>query len=169
MKHPSTRWNPAILSLTACFITLAACERAASPVSAEDTPFLAMAKRPVEVAFEKQLNLAASQFDGDGNPIVLVWNGTVDGLPGSDLVSTIDFQTPGTRSAGKTLHATVVWEISTPDGTFVAETEGVVNFQTGLVRTNGIVTAGLRAGARVHQEGRLDDQLSAVGFLRILP
>jgi hypothetical protein len=32
-----------------------------------------------------------------------------------------------------------------------------------------VITDGWSSGARVHQEGRLDENMSAVGFLRILP
>jgi hypothetical protein len=164
-----TRWNVALLPLAAFVLILTACERAATPVSPDASALHARGHQPVEVTFEKHLNVASSLFDPDGSPIVLVWNGTVDGLPTSTLVSTIDLRTPGTRSAGRTLHATVVWEITTDDRAFTTETRGVVNFQTGLVRTNGVITDGWSSGARVHQEGRLDENMSAVGFLRILP
>jgi hypothetical protein len=117
---------------------------------------------PVTVAFDKVF------MPGQGSETLLVWHGTatMDGVSGA-LVSSIDLTAPGTRSAGSTLHATVRWVV-TGDLELEMETVGVVNFNNGIVRTNGQVVSGPYAGSQVHQQGQLVG-LDASGFLRIQP
>jgi hypothetical protein len=114
---------------------------------------------PVIVSFQKD-------FTGLDGP-TMIWQGQVI-LPDNttaDLTSTLDTSEPGTREAGATLHATVRWVITGHVGMEI-ETRGVINLNTGLVRTNGRVVSGEWAGAQVHQEGQLDG-LDASGHFRI--
>lgn len=151
------------LTIAIAAAALAAC--AEGPAAPHAEPAFSQHKpaaAPVTFSFSKDFNAAAS------SETLLVWHGTVEheGATGV-LVSSIDLTQPGTRSAGQTLHATVRWEVS-GDIAFVIETAGVINFRTGLVRTNGRVLSGLHAGAAVHQQGQLDG-LDASGFLRVNP
>jgi hypothetical protein len=117
---------------------------------------------PVPVAFDKVF------MPGQSSETLLVWHGTATlGGVSAFLVSSIDLTLPGTRSAGSTLHATVRWVV-TGDLELEMETVGVVNFNNGIVRTNGQVVSGAYAGSQVHQQGQLVG-LDASGFLRIHP
>jgi hypothetical protein len=117
---------------------------------------------PVTVAFDKVF------MPDQGPETLLVWHGTatMDGVSGA-LVSSIDLTLPGTRWAGSTLHATVRWVV-TGDLEMEMETVGAVNFNNGIVRTNGQVVSGPYSGSQVHQQGQLTG-LDASGFLRIQP
>jgi hypothetical protein len=118
---------------------------------------------PVIATFEKDF------MPGQSTETLLVWEGEVTiGDKTGHLVSMIHLLEPGTRLAGNTLQAIVRWEV-TGDLEIVFETSGVVNFTNGIVRTNGRVVSGLLDGSRVHQEGQLDADLNATGFLRIAP
>jgi hypothetical protein len=121
----------------------------------------AVANAPVVATFSKT-------FQGlEDN--TLVWTGTLTlGETTGTLRSSIDLTLPGTREAGATLHGTVLWEVS-GDLELVIVTEGIANFAKGIVRTNGRVESGPYEGARVHQQGDLDGDLNAEGFLRIHP
>jgi hypothetical protein len=117
---------------------------------------------PVTMTFDKVF------MPAQGSETFLVWHGTATlGGVSAPLVSSIDLTLPGTRWAGPTLYATVRWEV-TGDLETVIETVGVVNFNNGIVRTNGQVVSGPYAGSRVHQQGQLVG-LDASGFLRIHP
>lgn len=146
-----------LAAVTALF-ALAGCSD--DPTSAGFEPTMQRsAEAPVIVSFQKD-------FMGLDGP-TMVWQGQVI-LPDNttaDLTSTLDTSEAGTREAGATLHATVRWVI-TGHISMEIETRGVINLSTGLVRTNGRVTSGEWAGARVHQEGQLDG-LDASGHIRI--
>jgi hypothetical protein len=132
--------------------------RAAADVAAQVSP----PARPATMTFDKVF------MPNQGSETLLVWHGTatMDGLSGT-LVSSIDLTAPGTRWAGSTLRATVRWVV-TGDLETEIETIGVVNFNNGIVRTNGKVVSGPYAGSQVHQAGQLVG-LDASGFLRIQP
>jgi hypothetical protein len=117
---------------------------------------------PVTMAFDKVF------MPAQGSATLLVWHGTatVNGVS-AFLESSIDLTAPGTRWAGPTLYATVRWKV-TGDLETVIETVGVVNFNNGIVRTNGQVVSGAYAGSQVYQQGQLVG-LDASGFLRIQP
>jgi hypothetical protein len=156
--------------LGACAMVLVACD-GTGPVGLADGygPADASASAhpipaaPVIATFEKDF------MPGESSETLLVWRGdvTIGDMTG-DLVSTMNLAQPGTRLAGGTLHGTVLWEV-TGDLEMVFETSGVVNLTTGIVRTNGRVVSGLFDGSRVHQQGQLDADLNAAGFLRIAP
>ncbi len=130
--------------------------------SAAEVTLARTAAAPVEATFSKAF------MPDEGPETLLVWHGevTLEGVTG-ELVSTIDLTDPDARWAGATLHATVRWVVA-GDLAIEFETEGVVNFTNGIVRTHGQVVSGPYAGSRVHQQGELDG-LDASGFLRIHP
>jgi hypothetical protein len=150
----------------------AACDRA-DPLGPDSTELLARAAANAAAQASPPARPATMTFDkvfmpNQGSETLLVWHGTatMKGISGT-LVSSIDLTAPGTRWAGSTLHATVLWVV-TGDLETEIETIGVVNFNNGIVRTNGKVVSGPYAGSQVHQQGQLVG-LDASGFLRIKP
>jgi hypothetical protein len=142
-----------VLALTAC---------SDGPVAPFDASLL-LQRAPaaaVEMTFAKQ-------FTGDFANGPWVWEGIATLPDGREaaLVSTIDLAQ--IRAVGSVLHAPIHWTMS---GDFAMEllTEGIINLQNGIVRTNGRVLGGEYAGAAVHQEGQLVG-LDASGFFRINP
>jgi hypothetical protein len=116
---------------------------------------------PVVISFEKE-------FTGDFANGPWQWDGTavVPGIGTATLFSSIDLSQ--LRATGQTLHAPVYWSITAPGFSIELLTEGIINLQTGIVRTSGRVISGNHNGATVHQQGQLDG-LDASGFLRIHP
>jgi hypothetical protein len=161
----STRFRPTVLGMAAAALTaMAGCDGSdpLGPVPPGASAHAAAAAAPAVATFSKDFNASES------TETLLVWHGTMTlGSQTGALVSTINLMTPGTRAAGATLHATVRWVV-TGDLEIEFETAGVVNFNTGLVRTNGRVVSGPYAGSQVHQQGQLVG-LDASGFLRIHP
>lgn len=160
MKNDRSR-PVAVGVCAALFAVLAACAEA--PTAPDTLPMRAQVSpaSPLVLTFDKTFRAEES------SETLLVWRGTVqyDGETG-DLLSTIDLTEPGTRRVGQILYATVRWEV-TGDVEFVAETRGIVNFNTGMVRTNGRALSGVGEGGTVAQEGQLDEALNATGMLRV--
>jgi hypothetical protein len=150
----------------------AACDRA-DPLGPDSTELLSRAAVNAAAHVSAPAAPATMTFDkvfmpDQSSETLLVWHGTatMNGVSEA-FVSSIDLTVPGTRWVGSTLHATVLWVVTGALETEI-ETVGVVNFNNGIVRTNGKVVSGPYAGSQVHQEGQLVG-LDASGFLRIKP
>jgi hypothetical protein len=131
--------------MTSMGAILAMVATIAGPVSA--------AQRPIVLEFEKAW--AAPDY----------YEGTVDGG------GSIKMWLSNKAVIGNTQHFDAAVEVDAPSGDFNAFVSGQINFSTGRVVLNGIVTSGWKAGARVHEESQLIDPAigSFIGTIQIMP
>lgn len=112
------------------------------------------AQRPLVLEFEKQ-------WAGPG-----YYRGTIDG--GGEIQMWLS----DSEVLGNTQHFTAdVAVIGSSAGSFTAVVSGQINFSTGRVVLNGIVTSGALDGAQVQEESQLVDPNigSFVGTIQIMP
>jgi hypothetical protein len=131
--------------MTSMGAILAMVATIAGPVSA--------AQRPIVLEFEKAW--AAPDY----------YVGTVGGG------GSIQMWLSNKAVIGNTQHFDAAVEVDAPSGDFTAFVSGQINFSTGRVALNGIVTSGWKAGARVHEESQLIDPAigSFTGTIQIMP
>jgi hypothetical protein len=152
-----------LISAAAAALILSACaEGPAAPVAnGQDVAAQHETAAPLLVTFEKQ-------FTGNFESGPWEWSGQafVPGVGTVDLYSSIDLSR--IRVNGQVLHGPVYWLLTAGGFSMEILTDGIINLQTGIVRTNGRVANGAYAGAVVHQEGQLTG-LDAAGTIRIMP
>lgn len=122
----------------------------------------AIAAAPVTWSFDVTFDPSATLANGTPT-----WTGTVSG-PAS---GSVEVNLLSARLAGQALHIGLEYAISAGSMSQTIELAGVFNEVTLRAVSNGRVTGGWLAGARVHQEAeRIDSSTGRlVGSVRVMP
>lgn len=152
--HPSRPRRPLVTAASVAAAFFAAGLAVASPRSraagsAGTAPGIA-APGPREFP----VHFAAVKTDG----IDMIWTGTITTTPGGEVTVRLAYTGDETDRALPLWPVGAVLLLACADvsQSFVAELNGDMNWETGVVRLYGVVTNGWRRGARIEQRLRLD-------------